>query len=81
MNKNTVLEELDAKISLVLEKYNALKNENNRLETELATMKTAFEAKVQEISKLKEEDELKDLELEDIAGKISQAMGLLKTSN
>jgi len=85
MRNKTVLEDLDAKISLILERYNYLKSENiklkeenSRVTAELQTTKEALESKKEEITKLKEEDELKDLELEDIALKISQSMGLVQ---
>jgi len=84
MRNKTVLEDLDAKISLILEKYMLLKNENlslkdenSKLKADFNLLKEAFQAKNQEIEKLQEEDELKDLELEDIVHKISKAMGLV----
>jgi predicted nucleic acid-binding Zn-ribbon protein len=84
MRNKTVLEDLDAKISLILEKYTLLKDENlslqeenERLKSDFNLLKDAFQAKNQEIEKLQEEDELKDLELEDITHKISKAMGLV----
>ena len=72
MGSNSILEELDTKITLVLEKYDALKKENTLLkETIQASSETETHLR-QEILKLKEEDELKDLELEDIVSRISQ---------
>ncbi|CAA6804594.1 MAG: Unknown protein [uncultured Sulfurovum sp.] len=76
MVKKTALEELDTKISLVLEKYNKLEEEN-RLLKETITSSRETEAKLrQEILKLKEEEELKDLELEDIVARIGKSIGL-----
>ena len=84
MRNKTVLEDLDAKISLILEKYTLLKNENIslkednvKLKSDFNLLKEAFQAKNKEIEELQEEDELKDLELEDIVHKISRAMGLV----
>ncbi len=70
MVNNSILAELDSKISLMLEKYEALKEEN-RLLKEKVNESRASEAKLhQEILRLKEDDEMKDLELEDIASRI-----------
>jgi len=84
MIKKTVLEELDAKISLILEKYTLMKSEklsleeeNKRLKSDFNLLKEAFQAKNQEIEKLQEEDELKDLELEDIVHRINKVIGLV----
>jgi len=74
MGNKTVLEELDSKISLILEKYEILKEEN-RLLRETVASKSEIETRLrQEILKLREEDELKDLELEDITSRINKSM-------
>jgi len=70
MEKKTALEELDIKISLILERYELLKEKNSDLEKENLKLK-------ENLVKLKDEDELKDLELEEIAVKITEAMGLI----
>jgi hypothetical protein len=75
MNK-TVLEELESKISLMLEKYDSLKEENYLLKETISSSRETEARLRQEILKLKEEDELKDLELEDIALRISKSMGM-----
>jgi len=76
MINKTVLKELDTKISLVLEKYNKLKEENERLQ-EIITASRETESKLrQEIATLKKADELKDLELEEIALRIGKTVGL-----
>ncbi|RUM71468.1 MAG: hypothetical protein DSZ07_00355 [Sulfurovum sp.] len=84
MIKKTVLEDLDAKISLILEKYTLMKSEklsleeeNKRLKSDFNLLKEAFQAKNQEIEKLQEEEELKDLELEDIVHRINKVIGLV----
>ena len=74
MGNNSILEELDTKISLLWEKYNRVKEENKLLQ-ETITSSRETEARLrQEILKLKEEDEMKDLELEDIASRISKSI-------
>ena len=78
MGNKTVLEELDSKISLVLEKYNTLKEENRLLKETIASSRETESKLRQEILKLKEEDELRDLELEDIALRISKSMGVIQ---
>jgi transcriptional antiterminator Rof (Rho-off) len=85
MRNKTVLEDLDAKISLILERYTWLKQENLTVKEENEKLKVAFdkiqsliEEKNKEILKLKEEDELKDLELEDIVFRINKTIGLVQ---
>ena len=78
MGNKTVLEELDSKISLVLEKYNTLKEENRLLKETIASSRETESKLRQEILKLKEEDELRDLELEDIALRIGKSMGIVQ---
>ena len=76
MGNKTVLEELDTKISLILEKYIELKEENRLLKESIAGTKET-EAKLRgEILKLQEEDELKELELEEISLRIERSIGL-----
>jgi len=76
MANKTVLEELDSKISLILEKYEALKEENRLLKETIESNRETEARLRQEILKLKEEDELKDLEIEEIAMKISKSIGM-----
>ncbi len=72
MMNNSALKELDVKVSLLLEKYIELKEENARLK-EVINSSKEIEAKLhQEILKLKEDDEMKDLEIEDITLRVSK---------
>jgi hypothetical protein len=81
MIRKTVLEELDVKISLILEKYESLKEENHLLK-EMLTSNREIESNLrQEILKLKEDEELRDLELEDIATRINRSMSLHLSNN
>ncbi len=75
MNQRTALEELDIKVTLLLERYEALKEENRKLKETIALNRETEAELRKEILKLREEEELKDLEIEDIAQKISQALG------
>ena len=68
--KKSPFEELSGKISQLLEKYNTTKDENIKLTEELATLKKSLEDKNQEIERLKEEEELRTMEIEDITQKI-----------
>jgi len=84
MRNKTVLEDLDAKISLILERYTwlkkenvSIKEENTQLRRELESLTLILKEKTETITKLQEDDELKDLEIEDIASRISQTMGLM----
>jgi len=70
MKKQSPFEELSTKISQLLEKYNTTKDENIKLTEELATLKKSLEDKNQEIERLKEEEELRTMEIEDITKKI-----------
>jgi len=68
--KKSPFEELSGKISQLLEKHNTTKDENIKLKEELATLKKSLEDKNQEIERLKEEEELRTMEIEDITQKI-----------
>lgn len=81
MASKTALEELDSKITLILEKYDALKEQNRRLEASLLVSKESEAKLQQELNKVKEEEELKELELEDIALRIGKSLGDEKASN
>ena len=75
MENKTILEELDSKITLVLEKYEILKEENRLLKESIALNRETEAELRKEILKLREEEELKELEIEDIAQRINQALG------
>jgi len=77
--KKTAIENLDAKISLILERYSWIKKENNsikeessKLKSELTELRALVESKEKELSLLKENDELKDLELDEMAERIEK---------
>jgi len=77
--EKTVMENLEAKISLVLERYswlkkenNSIKEENGKLKSELTDLRALVELKEKELLSLKENDELKDLELEEMAERIEK---------
>lgn len=74
MANKTVLEELDSKITLILEKYKTLKEENRRLEASILANKERETQLQEELKRLKEAEELQELELEDIALRISKSM-------
>lgn len=76
MSEITILEELNAKISLLLEKYGALKEENSTLEEKLRTSQENETKLRQEIIKLKEDEELRNMELEDIVTRISSSIDI-----
>lgn len=80
MANKTVLEELDGKIMLLLEQYEALQEENNLLKETLEASRETESQLRQEIRQLKEEDELKDVELEEIAGRIGRYFPSDKTT-
>jgi predicted nuclease with TOPRIM domain len=67
MRNQTALEELSAKILLLVEKYNKMKDE-------LESAKRKIEEQKQEIVRLQEEDELKNMEIEEITQKIAKML-------
>ena len=75
MQKQTSLEILNEKVSNMLQSYNALKNENDILRTEVVSIKGQMEMKDQEIEKLSDENALKDIEIEEIVSKIENILG------
>jgi SMC interacting uncharacterized protein involved in chromosome segregation len=70
MQNQTALEILDAKVSDILQKYASLKSENEMLRTEVITLKSQKEITTQELEKLRDNNTLKDLEIEEIVSKI-----------
>ena len=74
MRNPTALEDLSAKISLLVEKYNRVKDENIMLSEELAEVKKTVEEQNQEILKLQEDEELRIMEIEDITQKIMKLL-------
>ena len=77
--EKTAMENLDTKISLVLERYtwikkenNSIKEENSKLKSELTELRATLEAKEKELLLSKENDELKDLELDEMAERIEE---------
>ncbi|NEW61480.1 hypothetical protein GSY74_09320 [Sulfurovum sp. bin170] len=74
MRNQTALEELGAKISLIVEKYTRIKDENIMLSQELASTKKKVEELNQEVLKLQESEELREMEIEDITQKIGKLL-------
>ena len=72
MRNQTAAETLNAKVTLLIEKYARVRDENIMLSEALAESKKEIESLNQEITTLKENDELKEMELEDISEKISK---------
>jgi chromosome segregation ATPase len=75
MQNQTTLEKLDEKVSEVLKQYHVLKSENETIRTELITLKAQREIQDQEIDKLRDENTMKDLEIEEIVNKIESILG------
>lgn len=61
---------LSKKIDEVLARIKSLEEENNNLRNELVAVKAQNEAKDAQIAKLDEELMMKDLEIEEVIGKI-----------
>ena len=75
MEKVPVIEQLSKKIDDVLARLRRLEEENGRLRNELVAVKAQNEAKDAQISKLSEELAMKDLEIEEVIGKIEAMLG------
>jgi peptidoglycan hydrolase CwlO-like protein len=74
MRNQTALEDLSAKVSLIIEKYSRVRDENIMLSQELAETKKKVEELNQEILRLQENEELRELEIEEIAQKIGKLL-------
>ncbi|MBU1668788.1 hypothetical protein KKC13_10240 [bacterium] len=74
MRNQSALEELNTKISLFMDTYHRLKDENMKLSVELGMVKEKLEAQKQEIDRLKEDEELRGMEIEDITQKIVKVL-------
>ncbi len=75
MDNQTTLNRLNEKVSNILEKYHALKGENEMMRNEIVTLKADCELKNQEIERLHEENAQKDIEIEEIVNKIESILG------
>jgi len=68
--KGSAIDLLSKKIDEVLARIKTLEEENNNLRNELVAVKAQNEAKDAQIAKLDEELMMKDLEIEEVIGKI-----------
>jgi len=75
MENQTTLEKLNESVTQLVDKYNALKNENEMIRNELTTLKAESAIKNQEIEKLTDQNTMKDLEIEEIVNKIESILG------
>ncbi|ABB44960.1 conserved hypothetical protein [Sulfurimonas denitrificans DSM 1251] len=74
MHEQTTLIRLNDKISAIVEHYKMLKEENEALRLESVRLRAEGELKSQEISKLIEQNALKDSEIESIVDKLESIM-------
>ena len=75
MDNQSTLEKLSEKVSEILQRYNAVHEENELLRSELVALKAEKEIKNQEIERLLEQNTMKDLEIEEIVNKIESIIG------
>ena len=75
MENRPVIEQLAEKIDALLARMKSLEEENARLRNELVAVKAQNEAKDAQIAKLNEELAMKDLEIEEVIGKIEAILG------
>jgi hypothetical protein len=74
MENKTIVELLDLSVSKIVEQYKALKSENTLLEERITELTSTLESKNTQIETLKEENALKDLEIEDIISKVENIL-------
>jgi len=75
MENISVIEQLSKKIDGVLARIRTLEEENGRLRNELVAVKAQNEAKDAQIDRLNDELAMKDLEIEEVIGKIEAILG------
>ncbi|BDY12673.1 hypothetical protein [Hydrogenimonas cancrithermarum] len=75
MENIPVIDQLSKKIDEVLARLKRLEEENGRLRNELVAVKAQNEAKDAQIDRLNEELTMKDLEIEEVIGKIEAILG------
>ncbi|WP_456390903.1 hypothetical protein [Hydrogenimonas sp.] len=75
MDNIPVIDQLSKKIDEVLARLKRLEEENGRLRNEIVTLKAQNEAKESQNDKLTEELAMKDLEIEEVIGKIEAMLG------
>lgn len=75
MENVPVIDRLSEKIDEVVGRLKRLEEENSRLRNELVSAKAQSEAKDAQIEKLSEELAMKDLEIEEVIGKIEAMLG------
>ncbi|WP_456380924.1 hypothetical protein [Hydrogenimonas sp.] len=75
MENISVIEQLSRKIDELIARMRTLEEENARLRNELVSAQARSEAQSAEIEKLNDELALKDLEIEEVIGKIEAMLG------
>lgn len=70
-----IIEQLNSKIDAMVTRYESMKEENESLRNEIVSAKAQSEAKDSAITRLEEENALKDIEIEEIVKKIELALG------
>ena len=75
MEQLSVIEQLAQKIDALIARMKMLEEENGRLRNELVAVKAQNEAKDAQIAKLNDELAMKDLEIEEVIGKIEAILG------
>ena len=74
MRNQTALEDLSVKITLLLEQFSRVKDENVKLLEELKEIKVVVQSQKEKIVQLQEDEELRVMELEEISQKIANIL-------
>ena len=75
METTNILEKLNKKTQSLMDGYSDIKKENEELRNELIKSQAQNEAKDKRISDLEDDISMKELELEEIVGKIENILG------
>ncbi len=75
MDNIPVIDQLSKKIDEILARLKRLEEENSQLRNEIVTLKAQNEAKESQVAKLSDELAMKDLEIEEVIGKIEAMLG------
>ena len=73
--EQTIFQKLHDKVMEMVERHHALKQEIDRLHEETEALRASDAQKDAEIARLKEENGMKDLEIEEIVNKIESILG------
>lgn len=75
MENQTGIDKLNQKVAQIIAEYNGLKEANEALKLEVVSLKAQADEKDKEISRLEDDNVMKDLEMDEIVKKIESIIG------